>query len=383
MEEAPTIKDDKNKKTFELTSDKKNKYTFTFKNIKSTSLLIEALFDDGIVKTFFESKFTLDKIKENKAFLSYDTIDEILEELFPLIDENKIHLTEEEENKIKIIFDLPFKKYKNMDFLISEKKKTSDEKINELYDIIITQNKEIKELKSNSEKEKANLEKEIKDLQSKLSDVTSKLENLIKRMSKLEKKKEKVLKKEKFEDGIIINTKSDIFDSLDEIVFIIERLKRDTRLQNKKITMKLLFKATRDGQHCSNFHSKCDKKVQQLVFIKTTKGQIFGGYTEEGFRSRNTGIVDNNAFVFSFSTKKIYNAKNNNEVIYDYSSYGPCFYSTPYLAICIESNMLEDKSYTCEINHNYFDGITIDYELNNGEKYFYVQEIEVYQILYN
>ena len=146
--EAPTIKEDKSQKTFDLNSNKGNKYIFTFKNIKSTSLLIEALFDDGIVKTFFESEFTLEKVKENKAFISYDTIDEILEELFPLIDENKIHLFEEEGNKIKIIFDLPFKKYKNMDFLVSEKKKTSDAKIDELYEIIITQNKEIKDLKS-------------------------------------------------------------------------------------------------------------------------------------------------------------------------------------------------------------------------------------------
>ena len=60
MEEAPTVKEGKTTKTFELTSDKGNKYIFTFKNIKSTSLLIEALFDDGIVKTFFESEFTLE-----------------------------------------------------------------------------------------------------------------------------------------------------------------------------------------------------------------------------------------------------------------------------------------------------------------------------------
>ena len=250
MEEAPTIKEDKSQKTFELKSDKGNNYVFTFKNIKSASLLIEALFDDGIVKTFFESEFALDKIKENKAFISYDTIDEILEELFPLIDENKIHLFEEEGNKIKIIFELPFKKYKNMVFLICEKKKTSDakidelyeiiitqnkeikdlksklndveyklenliekmskiekenkkvlkkktsdEKIDELYEIIITQNKEIKDLKSNSEKEKANLEKEINDLKSKLNNVTKKLENLIEKMSKLEKENIKALKK--------------------------------------------------------------------------------------------------------------------------------------------------------------------------------------------
>ena len=383
MEEAPTIKNDKNQKTFELKSDKENKYVFTFKNIKSTSLLIEALFDDGIVKTFFESEFTLDKIKENKAFISYDTIDEILEELFPLIDENKVHLFEEEGNKIKIIFDLPFKKYKNMIFLISEKKKTSDEKIDELYEIIITQNKEIKELKSNSEKEKANLEKEIKDLKSKLNDVINKLENLGEKMSKLEKENKKILKKKKYDEDIILNTKSDIFNSLDEIDFIIARLKRDTKLQNKKITMKLLFKATRDGQHCSNFHSKCDKKVQQLVFIKTTKGQIFGGYTEEGFRSRNAAIYDNNAFVFSFSTKKIYDAKYNEKVIYDGSGNGPCFLGRGLNPFNITSNMLEDKCITCPISDSYFDGMTINYELNNGEQYFYAQEIEVYQILYN
>ena len=147
--------------------------------------------------------------------------------------------------------------------------------------------------------------------------------------------------------------------------------------------MKLLFKATRDGQHCSNFHSKCDNKVQQLVFIKTTKGEIFGGYTEEGFRNRNDCIVDNNAFVFSFSTKKIYNAKYNEKVIYDHSSYGPYFKAGSRGAFYIPSNMIIEKSYTCTISNSYFDGMTIDYELNNGEEHFYVQDIEVYQILYS
>ena len=185
------------------------------------------MFDDGIVKTFFVSEFTLDKVKENKAFLSYDTIEEILEELFALIEENKIHLIEEEGNKIKIIFDLPFKKYKNIDFLISEKKKTSDEKINELYNIIITRNKEIKELKTNSEKEKTILEKEIKDLKSELNDINNKLENLVEKILKLEKENIKVLKKKKYEEDIIINKKSDIFGSIEEIDFIIARLKEN------------------------------------------------------------------------------------------------------------------------------------------------------------
>ena len=45
--------------------------------------------------------------------------------------------------------------------------------------------------------------------------------------------------------------------------------------------------------------------------------------------------------------------------------------------------MLADKSKTCERDESYFNGITSDFEINNGEKYFNIQEIEVYQILYN
>ena len=84
------------------------------------------------MKKFFESEYSLEKIKKNKAFVFYETIEEILSELFPLIDEGKIHLIEEGNNIIKINFDLPFKKFKNIEFIINEKKKTDLEKINEL-----------------------------------------------------------------------------------------------------------------------------------------------------------------------------------------------------------------------------------------------------------
>ena len=274
-----------------------------------------------------------------------------------------------------------------MEFLISEKKKTSDAKIDELYDIIIKQNKEIKDLKMNSEKElkelKSNSQKEIKDLKTKLNDVINELKIMGEQISKLEIKHEKVLKKKNYEDNIIVDGKSDIFNSLEEIDFIIARLRSDRKLENKKIIMKLLFKATRDGQHCSKFHSKCDGKVQQLVFIKTTKGEVLGGYTEIGFRSRNNSSVDNKAFVFSFLTKKIYNSKYNEKVICDHSNFGPYFNASYLGTILIESNMLENQSYTCDIKNSYFNGMSIDYELNNGVQCFFAQEIEVYQILYN
>ena len=119
-------------------------------------------------------------------------------------------------------------------------------------------------------------------------------------MNNLESEYRQILNKKKFEEDIMINTKSNIFKSLDEIDFITKRLKSDEKLKDKKISFNLLFKATRDGQNAYDFHRKCDGKVQQLVFIKTTKGEIFGGYTEVGYRSRDSSAKDNNSFFFFF-----------------------------------------------------------------------------------
>ena len=323
------------------------------------------------MKTFYETEFPLEKIQENKAFSIYDTLDEILVELFPLIDKGNIHLTEEEGDAINIKFDLPFKKFKNIDFLIKEKKKEKDEKINELYEIVITQNKEITNLKSKLE----NVEKNFNELKQTVGNLNELLIDL------LNENKEN-FKRKQFENDVITNTRSNIFKSLEEIDFIIDRLKNTQKLKNKKISFNLLFKATRDGQNSSDFHKKCDGKVQQLVFIKTTKGEIFGGYTEIGFNNRDGAYKDNNAFVFSLFTRKIYNIKRD---ICDYKNYGPCFEgdNESTWIIHIPSKMFVDQSYTCKMNQCYFNGITSDFEINNGEKYFNIQEIEVYQILYN
>ena len=51
-----------------------------------SSLFVSAIFDDGIIKEFYEKEFAIEKIKENKAFAFHETIDEILSELFPLIE---------------------------------------------------------------------------------------------------------------------------------------------------------------------------------------------------------------------------------------------------------------------------------------------------------
>ena len=283
-------------RVFELISNKENKFLINFVNKNSSSLFVSAIFDDGIIKEFYEEEFSVEKIKENKAFAFHETIDEILSELFPLIEEGKAHLFEDiksETKFIRIIFDLPSKKFNMIELYIEEKKKTDLEKINELYNIVITQNKAINDLKNGLnilKKEQTNLGNEFNEMKKKIKNI--------------ENSQSQILEQKKYEKNLIINLNSKIINSFEDIAFIIERIKNNKKYKDKTISLNLLYKATRDGGLSSDFHKKCDGKVQQLIFIKTTEGEIFGGYTKEGYRSRNESIKDINAFVFSLSKIK-------------------------------------------------------------------------------
>jgi len=182
---------------------------------------------------------------------------------------------------------------------------------------------------------------------------------------------------------INLNIDSNIIKSIEEIIFIKNRIQNSQKFKNKNIYFNLLFQATKDGQNSSNFHKKCDGIQDLLIFIKTTKGEIFGGYTNEGFKSRENSIVDNEAFAFSIPKKKIYNIIKGKTAICDYIKKGPCFYSNGWYLININEKMLESRSNTCTVSQSHYEGITIDYEINNGEINFYAQEIEIFHISTN
>ena len=324
-------------KEFELKSNKNNIFKIRLINNLS-GLLIKSDNNNEINKQFYETLFPIEKIKENKAFAFYESIDEILSELFPLIDEGKVILNEET-NFIKLCILLPFQKFKNLEFQIYEKNKSDSEKINDLYNIISKKNEEINDLKN-----------EIKNLKNKLETIEIRIKEL--------------------------NLESNIFYSIYDIGFII------TYFQNTKNIKKivLLYRGTRDGKNSVNFFEKCVGKKDQLIFIKTTKGEIFGGYTEIGFHDEGKSIKDNNCFLFSYQKKKIYKAKKDKVHIYDGKNYGPCFRGSNYNIINIQSNMFEKYANTCKASESFFEGITSDYELNNGEQNFYINEMECFQL---
>jgi hypothetical protein len=66
----------------------------------------------------------------------------------------------------------------------------------------------------------------------------------------------------------------------------------------------LLYRGSRDGFQAADFHSKCDGFEKTLAIIKSTLGNVFGGYTDLDWRGNNQYYNDPNAFIFSLVNKE-------------------------------------------------------------------------------
>ena len=291
-------------------------------------------------------------------------------ELFSFIENKKYYLIEENE-EISLIFQLPVHKVKEIKFSLKQKEKSDNEKINELYNII-----------ANLKEESNILKKRLDNNDNLIKELISRLENNENKIKILEdKEKEREREKERKIELGLIGLISKIIKSYDDISFVNERLKKNEAFRNQKLKYNLLYRASRDGDYASKFHEKCDNKNNIIAIFKTKEGQVFGGYTEKGYKGNDQyDVIDNNAFFFSCDLKKIYNAKKGKTSIYDQKNHGPVFgnYTT---IINIQNKMFDYKCCTCSVRDSCFEGLNSDYEISAGKEYFYLQEIEVFQVL--
>lgn len=90
-------------------------------------------------------------------------------------------------------------------------------------------------------------------------------------------------------------------------------------------------------------------------------------------------------FLFSFDNQKIYKIKKGSDALYEDAPdgygifFGKCDGNNPIFLGWKNNDMLKYNSETCSKRNSEFE-FTKDYELNNGEKYFNLLEIEVFQI---
>ena len=148
---------------------------------------------------------------------------------------------------------------------------------------------------------------------------------------------------------------------------------------------KLIYRATRDGFGATDFHSKCDSYQNSFVIIKSTNGNVFGGYTQQSWSGINQYKADPNAFLFSFinqhNTKVTMKCTISSYAIYANKTYGLSFGCGDDLHICNNSN-ISNGSYSnlgkIYKHPNYANGSDEAKSFLAGSYNFLTTEIEVY-----
>lgn len=215
----------------------------------------------------------------------------------------------------------------------------------------------------------------IEQLTNKVKQLEEKIENFEKWKNEIEKKINGYTEKKKINE---IDSK--IISKKEEIEFLENCLKKnDPILSKKNVQFKLIYRASKDGDSSSVFHSKCDKKANVLFIIQTLKGLKFGGYTELTWDGE-TPKEDNNLFMFSLDHLKKYNCIKGKKCMSPSKNRGPRFEGW---IIWTGENFFTKRGETCDksVALQYFDGFSCDNELNNGEKYFNINEFEAFQII--
>ena len=122
------------RQNFELISNKETKYNIFISKMEN-SLKIEAETINKIPIISYQQYFNFEAIKKNRFFKHCDTIDEVLEEILPQIEEKDTKLIEDEVY-IKLIIPLPSKVIKEAIFNLNKKTKKPEDEIIELYYIV-------------------------------------------------------------------------------------------------------------------------------------------------------------------------------------------------------------------------------------------------------
>ena len=150
---------------------------------------------------------------------------------------------------------------------------------------------------------------------------------------------------------------------------------------------KLLYRATIDGFSAHSFHKKCDGQSNTLTIIKSTYGNIFGGFTTKPWSSNGQYVDDPDAFVFSLincqGKPKKFDCVHVKHAIYCLSDCGPTFGSGHDIKICSDSNMIP-SSFCNFFNSYYNDELNLSYGTAEAKAFlagahnFLTTEIEVF-----
>ena len=256
-------------------------------NVKKDKLYISCHYYVKYFITKFEKEFSLEElISQSDYYKQFQNVGQILGEIRNNSSDTKRNIKEEIEElddpkKIKVIIYLNSKLYKSLSYVLDKREKTEKEILEEYKSIIkIYENKSPINGFGNS---KIITDKTKLFLKAWISPLYNVQANLLYSFNLTYPKK--------FEDSFWSGRNFTILEKVKE------------------------------------FHDNCDN-INSILVICKSGSQIFGGYTSLSFDSSNTYKYDNDSFLFSINHEKKY-PKNNfkeNESIWGYKNFGPCFY---------------------------------------------------------
>jgi len=315
-------------------------------------LIIKISQTNSIPPTSYEAKFTKkDLDTTSRYFKMFDDINQLFPEMQSKFEKKEYNI-KKNENAILIYFILGIKNIPDFSLTIPKTQNSINSTVEALCQLVNkmqNDNKKMKEEMNNILSNNKKMQEEINTL------------------------KEEIIKLKK---AIGKELNSDILTDKDEKIMVFNWIK-----QNAKLKFKLLFKATRDGDRISKFADKVKGKSPTLILIKTKTGYKFGGYTtvEWDMTGTYTYKKDENAFIFSINNKKKFNIKKGNE------GYAICGDPNHFAFggghdLTIWDNFFSNdysQNYSCNYSYG-----TSNYELTGGANKFYVEECEVYQVIF-
>jgi hypothetical protein len=310
-------------------------------------------------------------------FKMYKDIDEIHSLLIDAMNNKQYRLEKKDQNVILTLDFYIFKEKKvDISFNLKEQQiKKEDYSVEKLYSLIqklFDENKSIKEEFTNQNKELKNringLEKEISKKNKEIVDI---------------KKELKELKNEFHRKRIIDN----YFNTSKIIKLKEEKSKLISWISEKGIIkeIKLLYSSKRDGDEYSPFYNKCSNISPTLSLIKTKKGRKFGGFTFGKWNDKQ-GIfkqTDSEAFLFSLNNMKKYKILKPNLAIASYSDHSSFLTygnNGDGCGIYLKNNFLTNGGHENHSSKAY--DADSQYCLSTEEN-FSVEEVEVYNIIFN
>lgn len=98
-----------------------------------------------------------------------------------------------------------------------------------------------------------------------------------------------------------VEMKSEIENNVDSVIISKQEIKKLYELGrfNESMKLKLLYRASVDGNNTYAFHEKCDNIKNTFTVVKSSAGHVFGGFTTQKWNHRPKFLNDSDAFLFS------------------------------------------------------------------------------------